>query len=208
MRIGELSARSGISTPTIKYYVREGLLHPGERSGPNQVAYGEDHLHRLKLVRALIEVGGLSVADTRTVVDLINSPERGTFEAVGKAQYAMTPAAPAPAPAAPPESLDEVDRLLTRWGWQVKEGNPARETAAAAIATLRRMGQERLLERIDTYAKAAAEVATTDVEAMLALGDRESMSEAVVVWTMVGDQLMSALRRLASEAEAYRLTRT
>lgn len=29
MRIGELSRRTGVPVPTIKYYVREGLLPPG-----------------------------------------------------------------------------------------------------------------------------------------------------------------------------------
>ena len=47
MRIAELSRRSGVSVPTIKYYLREGLLAAGERTGPNQARYDEAHLRRL-----------------------------------------------------------------------------------------------------------------------------------------------------------------
>ena len=41
MRISELSAQTGVPVPTIKYYLREGLLPEGERSAPTQAAYGE-----------------------------------------------------------------------------------------------------------------------------------------------------------------------
>jgi len=36
MRIGELSRRSGVPVPSIKYYVREGLLPAGERTRPTR----------------------------------------------------------------------------------------------------------------------------------------------------------------------------
>jgi DNA-binding transcriptional MerR regulator len=38
MRIGELSKVTGVPVPTIKYYLREGLLPAGELSSPNQAA--------------------------------------------------------------------------------------------------------------------------------------------------------------------------
>ncbi|WP_346281659.1 MerR family DNA-binding transcriptional regulator, partial [Pseudonocardia sp.] len=34
MRMAELSARTGVPIPTIKFYLREGLLPPGERTSP------------------------------------------------------------------------------------------------------------------------------------------------------------------------------
>ncbi|MYU47619.1 MerR family transcriptional regulator, partial [Streptomyces sp. SID7803] len=52
MRLSELSERSGIATATIKYYLREGLLPPGERLSATQAEYDESHLRRLRLVRA------------------------------------------------------------------------------------------------------------------------------------------------------------
>ncbi|GAA0307677.1 MerR family transcriptional regulator [Kineococcus aurantiacus] len=64
MRIGELSERSGVSAASIEYYAREGLLPPGERTGCNQTESAQAHLERLRLIRSLIDVGGLSVAAT------------------------------------------------------------------------------------------------------------------------------------------------
>ena len=36
MRISELSSVTGVPVPTIKYYIREGLLPRGERTAANQ----------------------------------------------------------------------------------------------------------------------------------------------------------------------------
>ena len=67
MRVAELSRRSGVSVASIKYYLREGLLPPGELTSPNQAHYDEEHLRRLRLVRALLDVGGLTVEDDASV---------------------------------------------------------------------------------------------------------------------------------------------
>src|SRR2546430_1153453 len=42
MRMGELSRRSGVSVPTIKYYLREGLLPAGNPLGLDELLAGMD----------------------------------------------------------------------------------------------------------------------------------------------------------------------
>ena len=64
MRISQLAERAGLPVATVKYYQREGLLPEGVRSAPNQVQYGDAHVRRVRLIRALLETGGLSVAAT------------------------------------------------------------------------------------------------------------------------------------------------
>jgi DNA-binding transcriptional MerR regulator len=61
VRTSGLTRASGVSAPTIKYYLRQGMLPPGVHTHPNQVDYTDDHLTRLHLIRALIDIGGLSV---------------------------------------------------------------------------------------------------------------------------------------------------
>ncbi|HEV3227949.1 MAG TPA: MerR family transcriptional regulator [Solirubrobacteraceae bacterium] len=52
LRIDELAQRSGIASGTIRFYQREGLIHPPQRDG--RVAYYEpEHLRRLERIRAL-----------------------------------------------------------------------------------------------------------------------------------------------------------
>lgn len=45
----------------------------------------------LKLVRTLVEVGGLSIARVREVLDFIRSKDDQVFPALGGVQYALTP---------------------------------------------------------------------------------------------------------------------
>jgi len=65
MRIGELSARTGVSRRMLRYYEAQGLLRPGrERSGYRD--YGEDDVDRLRLVERL-RAAGLSLGAIRTI---------------------------------------------------------------------------------------------------------------------------------------------
>lgn len=51
MKIGELSTASSTAIETIRYYEREGLLPPPERTGGNFRIYQAPHLERLQFIR-------------------------------------------------------------------------------------------------------------------------------------------------------------
>ncbi|MGW9433903.1 MerR family transcriptional regulator, partial [Streptomyces decoyicus] len=85
MRMGELSRTTGVPVPTIKYYVREGLRPPGELTSPNQATYGEAHERRLRLIRALLDVGGMKVAEIADVLTAIDDPARPVHKVLGAA---------------------------------------------------------------------------------------------------------------------------
>ena len=201
MRISELSSRSSVPVPTIKYYLREGLLQRGELSGPNQAAYGESHVRRLRLIRGLIEVGGISVAAAKTVIEAIDSdlPVEQTF---GIAQRAVSEEVD-------PASLDAdavaaVDAVLE--GWQVSAENPGRLAAARALSAFAAAGQRDLRGWVQRYAAAALLVAAADLDEVDARDGRLDKAELVVVGTALGDALLSGLRRAAQEhvsAERY-----
>ncbi|MDE0853412.1 MAG: MerR family transcriptional regulator [Nevskia sp.] len=54
-RIAEVVRRSGVTKETIHYYLREGLLSPPRKTARNAALYGDEHLHRLRLIRSLRE---------------------------------------------------------------------------------------------------------------------------------------------------------
>jgi len=62
MRISALATAAGLPLATVKYYLREGLLHPGVASSATQASYDEAHVRRLRLIRALTGPVGPSVA--------------------------------------------------------------------------------------------------------------------------------------------------
>jgi DNA-binding transcriptional MerR regulator len=211
MRIAELSAQSGVPIPTIKYYLREGLLPAGERTSRNQVQYAESHLRRLALVRALVEVGGVSIAAARDVLARMDEPGLSALDTLGKAQFALTPRGERSREhAADGDELwqvaqAEVADLVARRGWQIRPSNPALAALTEVIATLHRLGEgEYLAGLLDDYAGAAERLAVAEVDNLLHRPALDSMAAGVVVWTVLGDALLAALRRLAQESESGR----
>jgi DNA-binding transcriptional MerR regulator len=89
MRISELSARTDVSVPTLKYYLREGLLPAGRRTSRTQAVYDDSHVERVRLIRALSEIGGLPLARVRTVLEAIGSPAVSRLDLLATAQDAL-----------------------------------------------------------------------------------------------------------------------
>jgi DNA-binding transcriptional MerR regulator len=201
MRMAALSDASGVPIPTIKFYLREGLLPRGDVSVPNQATYSELHVRRLRLIRALIEVGGITVAAAKTVLAAIDSdlPVEHTF---GVAQQSVSERIdPSEIPQA---ALDAVDAVTP--GWRVHPENPGRLTAARALLAFQRAGQQDLRGWVERYAAAALQVAEADLDEVDARPGREAKAEIIVVGTALGDALFSGLRRAAQEhitAERY-----
>ena len=73
MRISQLSGESGVPVATIKFYLREHLLHDGLLTSATQARYDESHLTRLRLIKALMGPGGLTVAATRRVLQAMRA---------------------------------------------------------------------------------------------------------------------------------------
>ncbi|WP_432512227.1 MerR family transcriptional regulator [Kineococcus sp. SYSU DK001] len=210
MRISELSDRSGVSTASIKYYAREGLLPAGERTGYNQTDYSEAHLERLRLIRSLIDVGGLTVAATARVLSAVDDPGLPLAEVMGVAQSAL------PQGITPPTagSVRRVEELAAARGWHVHHGDPAVRAAAAVLDAYSAVGRDDLAASLPAYAHAADLVAEADLDAVAASvdaaraggdhGDREATAQTVVVGTVLGDQLLAGLRRIAQQNVALR----
>jgi DNA-binding transcriptional MerR regulator len=206
VRIGELSRRSGVSIPTIKFYLREGLLPPGAAMASNQADYSETHVRRLGLIRALIDVGRVSVAKAREVLAVVGAEDVPPIDLLGTAQYAVIRSAPAdPDSPATRAARAEVTSLLDRLGWRFDPESPAVDQAAEAVRVFRALGQDDLVVLLETYAEAAAQVADREVAAVVARQDPDRVLEGVVIGTVLGEALLNALRLLAQQNASNRL---
>ena len=197
MRIGDLSRLTGVPVPTIKYYQREGLLPYGQRTSHNQARYTDEHARRLRLVRALVDVAGLPIATARTVLEAVAEPGTDLFEALGEVHYAVTAV-----PSAIEPSDAVVAELVDRLGWTVDESNPSRRALANLLEVLRSLGQTAMLDRVDDYAAAAAQLAAVDISILDSQGSQDEMLETAVIATLLGDVLVSLLRRMAQESNS------
>ncbi|GGL70926.1 MerR family transcriptional regulator [Streptomyces fumigatiscleroticus] len=197
MRIGELSRRTGVPVPTIKYYVREGLLPPGELTSPNQAVYGENHERRLKLIRALLDVGGMKVAEIADILTAVDDPARPLHKVLGAAADHLGTAGTEPDDTETAAARTVVADLVSRRGWHSHASNPAVADLAKALAALTRLGHGSFVEVLDDYADAAEQVARADLAYVDRRGAVEDRVESVVIGTVLGEAVFSALRRLA-----------
>jgi DNA-binding transcriptional MerR regulator len=175
----DLSRAAGIPVPTVKYYLREGLLAPGERVGPNQARYGADHVRRLKLVRALLQLGGLSVAEVR---DVLGERDAG-------AEVLARRAVGTPVDDDRRWALAKIEALAQANQWKITGDAPAVTAVVSVLCAVRELCPDGLLDRVDDYATLAEAIAQVDMDAA-----RNSVS------TVLGDALLVALRRLAQDS--------
>jgi DNA-binding transcriptional MerR regulator len=78
--IGDLSRRTGVKVPTIRYYEQMGLIDAPERSEGNQRRYGRPELERLAFIRHARDLG-ISIEAIRELIDLSGHAERPCADA-------------------------------------------------------------------------------------------------------------------------------
>ncbi|SCE69703.1 MerR HTH family regulatory protein [Micromonospora purpureochromogenes] len=200
MRIAELSRRSGVAVPTIKYYLREALLPPGELTSPNQASYDEHHLNRLRLIRAMIDLAQVPVARVRAVLEALDSDTLSLHERIGVVHRAITPSRQLTAgDSARTAAAVQVQELIERRGWAVEPDSPAIATLVETISVLRSLGQDHLVDLLDPYAEAVERFTELEVAAVASRTDPDQVAESVVIGTILGENLVASLRLLAQE---------
>jgi DNA-binding transcriptional MerR regulator len=78
--IGELSKRTGIKVPTIRFYEQIGLIAAPPRTEGNQRRYGQPAVERLNFVRNARELG-FEVDDIRELLDMAAEPQASCHQA-------------------------------------------------------------------------------------------------------------------------------
>ncbi|ROR89548.1 MerR family transcriptional regulator [Nocardioides aurantiacus] len=199
MRISELAEASGVSLPTLKYYLREGLLMPGVATARTRAEYDEAHLERLRLVRALVESGGLGIAAVRAVIAALDDPPASPHELLGVAHHALPPPVEPVAPSA------EVVGWMRELGWESCLHSPLLGALTRAVADVRAAGVPLPDTAVRAYADAALRLAAVDVAIAARAPSPAAALHTVVVGTVMIDPLVAILRRLAQEVESSRV---
>ncbi|MGO4340742.1 MerR family transcriptional regulator [Pedococcus sp. 2YAF34] len=198
MRISELAETTGVPVHTLKYYLREGLLMPGEATSRTRAEYGAEHVERVRLVRALVEHGGVGIAGVHSILAALAAPPPSRHELLGVAHCAL------PTPGDQGPVSDEVAALVDDLGWPVWPEAPALRALSAAVAAARAAGVELSTGSLRRYAAAMADVAAVDLDVALAAESPAAAMHTVVVGTVMVDPVLVALRRLAQESVSAR----
>lgn len=192
MRISELSRRAEVPVATVKFYLREGLLPEGRRTSPTQAQYGPEHLDRLRLVRALLGPGGLSVATARDVLAAIESPPASVYDLLGVAAAAVGP------PLTPGLDHPEVHALLDRWGWPTDDDCGTHVALAVALGGLEAAGFTLPPALLDRYQQHMTAIAQGEIDG-IPVDSPAAAVRYVVLGTVLVEPVLLALRRLAQQ---------
>ena len=195
LKMKDLCEAAGMNRQAVHFYIKEGLVPPGRKTGRNMAYYGPEHVERLALVRRLQHERFLPLKAIRAMLDGGDgqyTPEQRTWLRDLKQRVALTLArgadAPEPLPVAP---------LLERCGVTVAE---MAELDATGIVPVTRDGNGRRVIHAD------------DAWAVEALGELRALGFTAANGFTVGDialyerfvgQLFDAEAQLLSE----RLTR-
>jgi DNA-binding transcriptional MerR regulator len=199
VRVSELVAVSGVPLASVKYYLREGLLMPGEATSATGAVYDERHVRRLALIAALTEVVGLSVQKAGEVIRLIDEPRADLFETLGLAVAALPPYASGGEADDYPRAraaLEEIGQLF----------DPRYAAVAQlerALAAAEAVGLPVSDERLHAYARGIMQIAEADIDGV----SGESAASAVeysVLGTAIYEPVLAAMRRLAHQDVASR----
>jgi DNA-binding transcriptional MerR regulator len=213
MLMAELSRSSGVPVATIKYYLREGLLPPGTATSATRAEYGEGHLRRLRLIRALVEIGEIPVAAIGHILAVVDDESASLHVMLGAVQYALGPHPARPAAAKADQDWQaasrEADVLIAGLGWTVAADAPARTLLIATLAALRRTESAPPGPSLRAYAEAMAALADVEVASLgpgshADGGARVALAESAVVGMVLRERVLVALHRLAQEDASSR----
>jgi DNA-binding transcriptional MerR regulator len=197
--VSELAERADVPLATVKYYLREGLLHAGETTGPRRAEYDEGHLRRLRVLRLLREVGEVPVTSLRQIVEALDDELLPVHDAMTQIADVITSG---PEPGEQDASaLAMVDELFALMGWnRIRPESVDRLRLASLVSALNAPGPLGAdVDVLSFYAGVADQLARTEISLVDHSIERSRLLEDMVAGSVVYGQVFELLRQLGHE---------
>lgn len=209
MKVSELSRRAQVPLPTIKFYIREGLLPAGARTDRNQAEYSEEHLERLSLIRALRDDAGLTVAAIGRALSAADAAREEDF-VVAAIDAIERPSGP-PVDEKSKEfraSHEDLMALARANGWALDETSLAVRDAARALTVIKRSFFPEAAQVLAPYAEAVSILARLEIpEGWRPAEAPNAALRYAVLGTVLLEPFILALRRMAHVARSNEMMR-
>jgi DNA-binding transcriptional MerR regulator len=197
VQLKELSDLTGTSAASIKYYLREGLLPPGESVHATRSRYSDRHVRRLGLIQALRQIVHLPIEQIRSILALADDgvPRLALLAHVQRVVLGLGADGVEPVRAA---AGDAVVRMRQ---WPDVDSD-ARQALNRHITLMEGLGIQLPLELLDQYSSAVDAIAGLDLAATAAEQDTDSVILTAAVGMHMHSQLMLKLLALAQASHA------
>ena len=206
LTVSQLAKLSGISVSTIKYYLREGLLAQGDLAAQSRQYYGQRHLDRLAVIRALRDMAKLPIEMVRQLVEVLDRGNNPTFELIAMAIDALARRHTRET-AVERGVKQELLQLLATRRIRARPTSGALRDLTASVVILRRFSPnlqvKQLIPYLDYSLSLAEKEVTANADNVLSNPDRALIT--AVLGTVLWEPLIVATRRIASEHFASRI---
>ena len=203
--MSELAGRAGTPVSTIKFYVRERLLSPGNLDAPHRAFYDDSHVRRLQLIGVLRDVAELPLARVKSLCRVLDRDAARDDVSKVIAHVIDAIARRGPVRAATTAEMRAARRqvleMLAGRGIQVRGTARSVTELAGALVGLRKMlGSGVTAESFVPYLDAMCALAERDfAENRHLVVDAASAAVGATYATVLWEPVLILLRRIAHE---------
>lgn len=190
MRISELSRQTGVSTASIKLFIREGLIPPGDERTPRSAVYTDAHAERVEVIRNLRDIAAVPFATIKRLLAAVDS-DLPLPALLGLAHAAVVQ----------PVQFSEQDAelaeaLFSQLGWRMPRPHPSFGHIAVALGKMRAGEHGTDAATLAPWIDAATSVSDVEVSSAR-IESRLLLVHDVVVGTHLANELLVHLHMAA-----------
>lgn len=204
MKLSRLAQLSGVSTTTIKHWIRVGIMPAGHKRNATSAVYGERHLGRARLLLVLRDVYGASVASIRSLTDVLDKPDVLTSEVLAACQsFAFGASDEYETEERLDEFRERTHRLMRRRDWRGYPG-AAERGLTLALAQAAEVGVDYDDDELMEYADVLEPLAVRNIAALAPYDCPEGVARRMLLAVNARARQLVALSSLAHTAVSIR----
>ncbi|MFD5224290.1 MerR family transcriptional regulator [Microbacterium sp. NPDC058342] len=204
MKLSGLSRETGVSTTTLKHWIRVGILPPGRLRNRTTAVYDDRHAHRVRLIIVLRDLYDASTKAIRGLTELIDTDGVTTIEVMNACQ-ALALGVPEDIASDPAydEYRERTHELMRRRDWRGYPG-AAERGMAFALAQASEVGLDYDVDELMAYADALEPLAGRNVAALGPEGSPDEVATRMLVAVNARAKQLVAVSSLAHAAASVR----
>jgi len=204
VKLSELADRSGVSTTTLKHWIRVGVLPAGRLRNRTTAIYEQRHLDRARLILVLRDVYRASTAEIRSLTEVIDTEGTTTLEVMNACQeFALG----VPEHVATDPDLagyrERTFELMRRRDWRGYPG-AAERGLTSALAQAADVGLDYDVDELMEYADALEPLAGRNVAALGPTGSPDEVARRMLLAVNARARQLVAVSSLAHAAASIR----
>ncbi|GAA4283063.1 hypothetical protein GCM10022261_05940 [Brevibacterium daeguense] len=211
MKLKELTERTEVSSATVKYWIREGILPPGRLRNTTTADYDEAHVERIALISTMRTELGHSIDVIRALTTRIDDPAVQlvsimdhcqslaiglSSDTPGSAEHTPGSAEHAPGSTEHAPVEQRISEACTRLGWP-DTASQARAALAQVLVQMDRYGMMPTTDSLIRYGHALGPLAADNVGDSRVRGTRDAVALGVLIGVTMQTRYLVAMNSLA-----------